>query len=372
MVNIKFDKKTVLDTVVKVSNAAAERSPIPALEGIKLKLMGNILEFTGYNLEIGIQTSLEVDGNDNAEFVINARLFSDMLRRLPDDEIKLTFDDNFQVTIESSQTQYTLPAFSSNDYPSLPEFEKNDSFTIPQPIFKSMIGQTIFAVSNAEDKPILKGELLEVKPNKASLIAMDGFRLAIRSENIIYEGSKNVIIPAKNLSNISKLLSDSDEDTCNIYLNDKQVVFEIDGDTNGYIVYSRIIEGDFIPYQNAIPQKSSIDVNVNRSDLLNSLERALPLISDRTNDPIRCNFKDKKINVKLKSSLGKISDNVDCTKTGDDLEIGFKCKYLIDPLKAVGNERIRLQLESNVKPAVIIPEDSDSFKFLVLPVRLSR
>ena len=311
-------KLSLYEAVINVSKAVSERCAMPILEGMKLKLSDSLLELTGYDLEIGIRSVVAVRSADKGEFIVNARLFSEMIKKMPSEEIMIELTDSFQVIISGGSTTYNLPALAADEYPALPEKNTEDVIELPQTVFKNMINQTIFAAAVSDIKPILKGELFEIENGMLTLVAIDGYRLAVRNEPIKYGGSKKFVVPSKTLSEVAKLLSDNDEDKCNICVSPKHIIFEI----NGYLV--------------------------------------------------RCVFEDSRIKINCSTEQGRISDEMRADTAGPALEIGFKCKYFLDPLKAIPDEKVKLYLNSNINPMKIVPVDGDNYIFLVLPVRLSR
>lgn len=363
------EKSVLSDALGNVSKAVSDKSTISSLESIKFSLNENTLELTGYDLELGIRTTIPVSSPDKGSFLAGSRLFSDMVRKMPDGDICVSLDDNMMLTIEGGNTSYNMNALPADDYPELPGKESSDPIDIPQSVLKSMIVQTKFAASLLDIKPILKGELFEIAEGRVALVAIDGYRLAVRYEPLGYQGTVSFIVPAKNLDEVSKLLSDDDEGVCSIYLAKKHIIFEI----GAYLVSSRLLEGEFHPYKNAIPAGHNTEVIVERTKLINSLERCMLLISEKSPSPVRCRFENGQLSIKCHtSSVGKVHDELGVEMTGNPIEIGFKCRYFLDPLKAVSDEKVKLQIGGNLQPMKIVPLEGDKFIYLVLPVRLPK
>ncbi len=362
------NKLSLYEAVINVSKAVSERSSLPSLEGIKVKLENSLLELTGYDLEIGIKTTIAVNSDDSGEFIINARLFSEMIKKMPADDILMDINENLMVTLSSGVTTYNIAALPADEYPELPQKDNSDVVAVSQPVLKSMINQTIFAVAVTDMKPILKGELFEIEDSRLTLAAIDGFRLAVRTEAIKYDGNKKFVVPAKTLSEVSKLLGDNEEEKCEMFVSPKHIVFEI----NGYLVYSRLLEGEFHPYRSAIPQNCSTEVVADRKELISTLERAMLLINDRAPSPVRCYFENGQIKIKCATALGKISDEIRAEMSGPVIEIGFKGKYFLDPLKAIDDDKVKMLMGGSLLPMKIVPMEGDSYTYLVLPVRLSK
>lgn len=365
---ILCNKNSLYDAVINVSKAVSERSALKSLEGIKFRLQSSVLELTGYDLEIGIKTEIAVKSEDSGEFILNARLFSEMIKKMPADEILIEVSENLQVTLSGGVTTFNLFAMSAEEFPELPQKDSEDKISISQPVLKDMINQTKFAVAVTDIKPVLKGELFEIENGTFTLVALDGYRLAVRYEPIKYEGSSNFIVPAKTLTEISALLSENDEDTVLVYLSKNHIVFEM----NGYLVYSRLIEGEFHPYKSAIPSTYTTEVIVDRKELIATLERTMLLISDRTPSPVRCYFENNAIKINCSTALGKITDEISADIAGPVIEIGFKCKYLLDPLKVIKEDKIKLQMSGSLLPMKIVPCEGNAYTYLVLPIRLAK
>ena len=322
----------------------------------------------GINLNEGDEIVFLGQIDDSGEFILNAKLFSEMIRKMPSEEILIEVSENFQVTISGGVTTFNIPATSAEEYPALPKKEEENKITISQPVLKDMINQTKFAVAVTDLKPVLKGELFEIENGTLTLVALDGYRLAVRYEPIKYDGSLKFVVPAKTLAEIAALLGDNDEETASVYLSKNHVVFEL----NGYLVYSRLIEGEFHPYKSAIPTTCTTEVIVDRKELIAALERSLILISDRTPSPARCYFENNSIKINCSTSVGKITDEIKADIAGPVIEIGFKCKYLLDPLKVIKEDKVKLQMSGSLLPMKIVPCEGDAYTYLVLPVRLAK
>lgn len=360
-------KQSVLNEAVNnVSRAVPVKSPVTAIEGIKMYLDKNTLELTGYDLELGIQTKIEVKSEDHGEFTVNAKLFSEIIRKMPSDEISVEIDEKLKTTIKGDSAEYNILALSADDYPSMPDYDTSDGFSLSQAVLKNMINQTIFAVSVSDNKPILTGELFDIDEGIFNLVAIDGFRLAVRTEKIKTEDKYHFVVKSKALSEISKLLKDDAEAPVSVYISRKHAVFDI----NGYLVITRLLEGEFHNYKGSIPKTHSTEIIIDTKRLIASLERCSLLIVEQTKAPVRCIFGDGQVKVSCSTSLGKLSDAFSADISGNKVEIGFNCKYLLDALKAAESDKVKLLLNGGLSPMKIIPADGDAYTFLVLPVRL--
>lgn len=360
-------KQSVLNEAVNnVSRAVPVKSPVTALEGIKIYLDKNILELTGYDLELGIQTKIEVESEDHGEFTVNAKLFSEIIRKMPSETVSVEINDKLKATIKSGDAEYNILALPADDYPSMPDYDTSDSISISQGLLKNMINQTIFAVSVSDNKPILTGELFDIDSGIFNLVAIDGFRLAVRTEKMNTEDKHHFVVKAKALTEVSKLLKDDGESAVNMYLTRKHIVFNI----GGYMVISRLLEGEFHNYKGSIPQNHTTEIVINTKSLIASLERCSLLIVEQTKAPVKCSFGDGQVKISCSTSLGKLNDVFPADITGNKVDIGFNCKYLLDALKASESDKVKLLLNGGLSPMKIVPIDGDSYTFLVLPVRL--
>lgn len=360
------NKQSLYEAINNVSRAVAVKSTISALEGIKVSLTGDTLQLTGYDLEIGIKTEIEVQSEDKGEFIIGSRLFSDMIRRMPADEVTIEVDENLGTKISGGLTEYNIVVLSAEEYPEIPEFDRNDCFTVPQNILKNMINQTIFAVSVNENKPILTGELFDVHGEEFNLVAIDGYRLAVRTEKVNNSEDRSFVVPAKALKEISNLLKEEDDLYCDIYTGKKHIVFDI----SGYKVISRLLEGEFHNYRGSIPANSATEVIIKTKDFISSLERCALLINERAKAPIKCLFDNGEVKLSCATIIGKFSDVFPVDIAGPMVEIGFNCRYLLDALKATESDKVKLLMNTGLSPMKIVPLDGDDYTFLVLPVRL--
>lgn len=360
------DKKTLCEAISNVSKAVSVKSTIPALEGIKIKLSCNILEITGYDLEIGIKTEIEVKSDDVGECILNSRLFSEITRRMPAEEICFDIDENLNVTISGNATEFKISAMSADEYPDLPQVDINKYIEINQDVLKSMINQTIYAVSVKDTKPVLTGELFDIVDGSFNLVAIDGFRLAVRNENINCSDNYHFVVPSKALSEISRMLKEDGELLCRIFTNNKHIIFEL----NGYQVFARLLEGDFHNYKNSISSEFKTEVIVKTKELIECLERCSLLISEKNKSHIKCKFEDGQVYAECKTAIGHINDEIDVDINGESVVIGFNNKFALDALKATESDKIRLQMNGSNRPIKVLPLQGESFTFLLMPVTL--
>ena len=366
---MKFScEKALLQAAISTtSRAVSPKSSIPALEGILLEA-GNDLRLTGYNLETGIRTIVPADIREEGTLVLGARLFGEIVRKLPDDIV--TFQsENYMVNIKCGMSEFNILGTDPEEFPELPTVEYQTSLILPQSRLKAMISQTLFAVSDNESRPIHTGSLFEVDSEGLTIVSVDGYRLALRHESIDKkEGAEtfSFVVPGAALSEVEKICSDVDE-PASVTQGARHVMFKV-GDT---MLVSRRLEGEFLAYRQAIPRNNTIHVEGETRALLSSIDRVSLIISDKLKSPLRCVFDSNLLKISTKTAIGDAYDECPLSGDGGGLEIGFNNKYLMDALKAAPADKVRLELTTGVSPCVILPtEGEENFLYMVLPVRL--
>ena len=366
---MKFScEKALLQAAISTtSRAVSPKSSIPALEGILLEA-GSDLRLTGYNLETGIRTTVPAPIEQGGTLVLGARLFGEIVRKLPDDIV--TFQsENYMVNIKCGMSEFNILGTDPEEFPELPTVEYQNSLILPQSRLKAMISQTLFAVSDNESRPIHTGSLFEVDSNGLTIVSVDGYRLALRHEAIDKkEGAEtfSFVVPGAALSEVEKICSDVDE-PASVTQGARHVMFKV-GDT---MLVSRRLEGEFLAYRQAIPRNNTIHVEGETRALLSSIDRVSLIISDKLKSPLRCVFDSNLLKISTKTAIGDAYDECPLSGDGGGLEIGFNNKYLMDALKAAPADKVRLELTTGVSPCVILPtEGEENFLYMVLPVRL--
>ncbi len=363
--NIVCDKTLLSSAIDGVSKAVTLRSSIPALEGILLKAEGFQLTLTGYDLEMGITTTIEANVRQAGEIVLSAKLLGDMVRRLPSGEVSIYTNESGNATIKGGVAEFDILAMSASDYPDLPTPGADHTLTIRAGMLRGMIEKTLYAVSQDDKKPAHTGELFAIEEDKLTVVALDGYRLAIVERPVQAEKHIRIIIPAKTLTEVNKLLGD-DEDDVRISANRRFVVFN----SGNYTILSRLIEGEFLNYANVIPNGCKTRVVLETRDFIDTIERASLIITERLKNPLRILFDASgKVTVRCQTNLGKVVDEFSAQVEGDPVEIGFNNRYLLDALRNARCEKVVLELSGPLSPVKILPEEGEDFIYLVLPVR---
>lgn len=349
------------------SRAAASKSPIPALEGLLLQAADR-LTVTGYDLKKGIYTQLEADVKEQGSVVVGARLFGEMIRRLPDGIVTISTDVNNNVNVKCGKSEFNFMGISPEDYPEMPVVDGVNNIALPQKILGSMINQTIFAVADNDMRPIYTGTLFDIEGEELTMVAVDGYRLAKRSEKLETAKMENCsfVVPGSALADIERICGDSEE-LVKISVGAKHISFSI-GET---VVISRRLEGEFLNYKKSIPDSFKYTVKVDRDEFMSAIDRVALIVSERNTSPVRMSFNDGSIDCLCVTPIGRAEDVCTCEGSGEGLQIGFNDRYLKDALKAAGTEELNVCLNSASSPCVITAADgSENFTYMILPVRL--
>lgn len=367
LIHMKFtvEKRLLNEAVTNLQRAVSAKTSIPALEGILIRSEENRLILTAYDLEIGMQTELPAIISAPGAIILTAKLFAEIVRRSPDEDITIDVDDRNTATITSGVSCFTIIGMDSAEFPELPKITDADTIKMPQELLKSMIRQTLFAVADSTAKPIHQGSLFKIENGNLDVVSVDGYRLALRRESINYANNTEFVVPGKTLSEVLKLLKDS-EGEVEICPSRRHILFRIDN----YTVISALLEGEFLDYKSALPKDKKTEVTVSTRTMIESVERVSLLITDRLKSPVRCVIGEDIVKLFCTTTMGRATDQISAEISGDQLEIGFNNKYLLDALRAAETDEVRLQLGGPISPMLVLPKEGDAFSFLVLPVRL--
>ena len=361
-------EKNMLVTGLNIAGrTVAQKSTLSVLEGILCKA-GFGISLTGYNMETAITYEIEADVSDPGECVLPAKLFGDIIRRLPEGPVTVVVDENFKVSIRSGFASFTISAESSEDYPELPDVNDGKPVKLPQNKLKELINGTIFAVSENQGRPIHTGVKFEVTDTSITAIAVDGFRLARRTYHPEERTDREMsfVVPSGSLKEVEKVVSDS-EDEAAFILGRKHILFQV-GDAT---LVCRLLEGEFLDWRRVVPTNCPIRLIAHVSDLYSSVERVGLIVSEKYKSPVRCIFGNQELQMKTNTTIGVAEDRCSFAGDGKELEIGFNVRYLLDALKAVPSEEVTLELTNGLSPIVLTPvDDKQDFSYMVLPVRI--
>lgn len=361
------EKEPFARAVNNVLRAVPVKPQNQNLEGVLLRADKKHARMTGYDSVFGINTSVEADVEKEGEIVLNAKLFAEIVRKMPEGRLTVSVEGGALVTIANGDTVFDIVGTSAETYPELPYVEKRDELTISQKAFRDMIEKSSFAVATTDINPILTGSLLECSDNTLTVVSVDSAKLAVVKEKCVYAGSKSFIMPGKSLSEIAKILSDDEDAEVCIYSSNKEALVV----TDNYEMVTKLIMGRFIDYKKSLPAEHRLEIIASRGEVFEAVDRASLLISDKFKAPVRCVFRDDRIRLSCTTELGKISQDIPARITGDGFEAGYNNKFLYDALRAADCEHVRLQLNSPLSPMMISSAEGNNFMYLIMPVRLA-
>ena len=364
------EKSWLMTGLSITGRTVAQKSVLSAIEGILCRADEG-LTLTGFNMETAITYNIEADVTEKGTCVLPARLFGDIIRRLPEGPVTVSVDDNFKVSVRAGYASFSISAESAADYPELPDVGSGRSVKIPQSALKELIGGTIFSVSENQGRPVHTGVKFEVEKDTVSAIAVDGFRLARRTYHtgVELDMVMSFVVPAQGLKEVEKILTDSDEEMT-FTMGEKHILFSI-GDAT---LICRLLDGGFLDWRRVVPTNCPIKLVATVSDLVSSIERVGLIVSEKYKSPVRCLFSDQVVQLKTNTTIGMAEDRCSIAGNGKELEIGFNVRYLADALRAVPSEEVVLELTNGLSPIVLTPVESEKkydFSYMVLPVRIS-
>lgn len=363
------EKEKILKGINSVINGVANKTTKPILEGILIQTNDHELKLTSYDLEIGIEYILEANVTEQGNTVVNAVMFSEIIRKLPNAEIQIRINDNNLLEIECEGSLYKLATMDPEEFPELPRINIDNSIKLEQSTLKNMIRKTIFAVSTEENRPIFTGSLFEVIDGKLNVVAVDGYRLAIKSKEVEESNQFSCVIPGKTLNEVNKIIADS-FDTITVGIEKNQALFEME---NCKIV-TRLLDGEFLKYSNTIPQTWETRIKVNKSNIQNCFERILLIsassIEKEKKYPVKVNIEVGKVTISCSNQTGDAKEEILVDTEGKDLEIGFNPRFFLDALKAIDDEEVYIEFGTNRSPCIIRPIDDGDYVYMILPIKM--
>ncbi|MCQ2550243.1 MAG: DNA polymerase III subunit beta [Lachnospiraceae bacterium] len=360
-------KSDLLSGLQIVSKAVPSKTTMSILECILIEAKNGEIKLTANDMELGIETIIEGNIVEEGMIALDSKILIEIVRKLPDNTITIQTNSFYKTSITCEKSKFNIIGKSGEDFSYLPKVEKNNPVIISQFSLKEVIRQTIFSVSDNENNKLMTGELFDIKDNELKVVSLDGHRISIR--NLVLKNTYNpvkVVIPGKTLSELSKILPGDAESDVNIYFTDKHVVFEY----NNTVVLSRLIEGEYFKIDQMLSSDYETKVRVNKKELFNCIDRTTLLIKEGDKKPIIININESFMELKVNSTIGSMDEEIDITKTGKDLMIGFNPKFLMDALKVIDDEEIDLYMV-NSKAPVFIKDEEKKYIYLVLPVNFN-
>jgi len=353
------------DAVLKVIKAIANKTTNPILEGIKLVAEEDTLTLSATDLDLSIEKKIKADVKAEGETVVPGRFITEFVKKLTNSTIELDVNEKNQMNIRYEESESLIQCYNPVEYPGFKKIDTKEYFGISKKDFKSCVSKTIFSVALDDSRPILKGVLFDISNGEVNVVALDGYRLAKVKKHVTTNVQKSIVVPSRSLSELSKLIEDTDE-IINIYLDQYTIMVDL-GDTK---VTSRLLEGDYINYKQIIPANYESFVTVNKEQFEESLERATLLSKTSNNNFVKFEIKENNICLTSNSELGNLKENIAVTLQGKDLIISFNPRYFLESLKSVTNEFVKICFNSPSTPCVIVPTTNDEFLYLILPVRI--
>jgi len=364
---IVCSKSNLLKSVNIVMKAVPSKTTMPILECILIDASANSIKFTTNDMELGIETIVEGEILEKGIIALDAKIFSEIVRKLPDSDVNIVTDKNMQALITCEKARFHIAGKSGEDFSYLPYVEKEESIVISQFSLKEMIRQTIFSIAANENNKMMTGELFDINENILKVVSLDGHRISIRKIELkeVY-GRKKVVVPGKTLIEVSKILSGETEDMVYIFFTDNHIIFEFDDTT----VVSRLIEGDYFRIDQMLSSDYETKVEINRRELLSCIDRATLLVKEGDKKPIIITIGDESMELKINSQAGSMNEQIDIAKEGKDIMIGFNPKFLIDALRVIDDEIVTLYLV-NPKAPCFIRDENQNYIYLILPVNFT-
>lgn len=364
---ITCKKAEILNSVTIALKAVPAKSTMPILECIIISVTGGTIKFITNDMELGIETIVNGLIVSEGSAAINAKIFSDIIRKLPDNDVTIETDDNYMTTISCEKSIFTIAGKSSEEFPALPKIEKKEALVLSQFSLKEIIRQTVFSISDNESNKIMTGELFEISGNEFKVVSLDGHRISIRKINLKTEYTPTkVIVPGKTLNEISKILSGEIQDEVKIFFTDKHILFEFDNT----IVLSRLIEGEYYKINQMLSGDYETKFTINRKVFLDCIDRATLLIKESEKKPIIMGVNENTMELKINSTLGSMNEDMDITKEGKDILIGFNPKFLMEALRVIDDEEVTIYM-TNPKAPCFIKNEEESYVYLILPVNFN-
>ncbi len=371
-VKFRAEKADLIKLISPAAAGASNKTTLPALEGVLFVLSGDELTLCGYDLEKGIQISGSVIGEADGAVILNAQKINNIIKALPEGEISFVCDDKNSVTIKCGLSEYVMHGTSADMFPNLPDFSGDISFEIKASVIKRIVSGTYFATSQTDKRLILQGQRFKISNGTVSACALDNFRIAMWDEdNAVETDAEEIefIIPGKSLLEFSRLISDND-DEIHVETTMKHIIFKV----NNIVFFSRLTEGPYLAFERQIRNESSINVNVSKKELIESIERVSLFVDEKNKTPIQCTFTENMLNIFCFNQFGRVNDSVMIDKSGPDLEIWFNYRYILEALRACTEDEVVLELNSEMHAMQIrnSKESDKRFFHLILPMKIKR
>ncbi|MGO5314266.1 DNA polymerase III subunit beta [Bilifractor sp. LCP21S3_A7] len=362
-----FNQADLADSVSIVMKAVPSKTTMPILQCIMIEASFNQIKFTANDMELGIETIVKGEIEEKGKIALDAKIFSDIIRKLPNSKVFIETNENDVATITCEKAKFSIPGKSGDDFAYLPVIERNDFISISQFSLREIIRQTIFSIAVNENNKLMTGELFEIRNNVLKVVSLDGHRIAIR--NLPLSGDcpdQKVVVPGKTLNEISKILSGEMDDMVNIYFAENYLLFEF----SNTIVLSRLIDGEYFRIDQMLSSDYETKITINRQEFMDCIDRATLLVRESDKMPVIIDVTDGQMELRIDSSIGSMDEEIDIEKTGKDIIIGFNPKFLLDALRVIDDESISIYFV-NAKAPCFIRDEKSSYIYLILPVNIN-
>ncbi|MGL4362787.1 MAG: DNA polymerase III subunit beta [Cellulosilyticaceae bacterium] len=360
------NQELLINSIHTVVKACSSKTTMPILECILIKAKNNQITLVGYNLELGIESTITAEVIEEGCIALEAKIFSEIIRKLPNQMVEITTDNNNMTSITCAKSKFAIAGQVADQFPELPEVKENKKYTISQIALKEMIRQTIFSVAQEESRPILTGEMIQIRDGSLHMVSVDGYRISYRQLDISNEnGEEEVVVPGRTLGEISKILSSDDDVEMDIYFEEKHILFDLGSSK----VVSRLLEGEFLKYEQVFSSDYETKVKVDRKNFLMCIERAALISREGKKNPIKIEIEGDTMIITSKAELGTAREELSIQLEGNQLSISFNPKYLIDALKSIDEDEVSINFISALTPCIINPIEGNHYKYLILPIR---
>ncbi|MGG7179190.1 DNA polymerase III subunit beta [Clostridium paraputrificum] len=361
------EKQKLQEGILIAQKAITGKSTMPILEGIYINATKDGLTLIGSDMDVSIETKVNADVIEEGSVVIDSKIFGEIIRKLPNSDVRIEVIENDTVQISCQKSVFNVVFMNAEEFPSLPSIDEEKQIEVPQNILKNMIKSTSFAIAQDETRPILQGILFEIKDKKLNLVALDGYRLAIKSEYLDSDFDIEVVIPGKTLNEVAKILEDIDSQV-NITFTNNHILFNL----KQARIISRLLDGKYVNYNSLLPQEHKLTLSVDKQELQNGIERASLMAKEGNSNLVKLEVQEENLIITSNSQLGKVREEVGINLQGEGIQIAFNSRYLLDVLKNMEDDKVIMEMTSSVSPCIIKAKETDSYKYLVLPVRLIR
>ena len=367
IMKLVFDKADLVKSVGIAMKAVSGKTTMPILECILIDASSNVIKFTSNDMELGIETIVTGMILERGIVALDAKIFSEIVRKLPDNQVTIETDENLVTTITCEKAKFNIPGQSGEDFSYLPILETSDCVSISQFTLKELIRQTIFSISQESTKQILTGELFEMKENALQVVSIDGYRISFRKSPLEHDFTeKSVVVPGKTLTELTKILSQEEEDKVHLYFTDKHVLFDLGMAT----MVSRLLEGEYVSYENNFTEDFKTKIIIDTNELIQALERASLVSRDNRKTPVRLELKPNVLVITARSDMGTAYEEVPNETDGDEMQIAFNPRYLIEALRAIDDEKVAIRFTGSLSPCTIVPLEGKAYQYLILPLRM--